>query len=117
MRGIPDFASFIRATKLQRRGAQHMGAAAGRYRVARKKPRRDLGPAEILDLAKTQPPEPRMKCGSVKMVAELFADRPDPCNQRLMHGTPARFGHRIGRIDIIEHDLSAARQPGHETER
>src|SRR5205085_1250947 len=87
------------------------------YRAARKKPRRDLRPADILDLVKTQRPQPRMKRGGVKMVAELLADRRDPRNQRLMHGAPARFGHRIRRIDVIENDLRATRQSGNETER
>src|SRR5947209_8431092 len=100
-----------------RRRAQHMRAAAGRYRTAGKESCRNFGPAEILDIAKTQRRQPRMKHVAVKMVAELFAYRRDPRDQRLMHGAPAPLGHRIRRIDIIEHDMRAARQSGDEAER
>src|SRR5689334_3936991 len=84
--GVPDCAKFIigrafarpggsiRATKLHRRGAQHMGAAAGQCRTVREEPCRDLGPAEVFQLAKTQRLQPRMKRVAVKMAAELFTD-------------------------------------------
>src|SRR4051794_1492657 len=93
-----------------------MRASAGRYLAAAEETRRDLGPAEILDLAKTQRRQPRVK-RVVKMVAELFAYCGHPCDQRLMHGAPARFGHRLRWIDVIEYDMRAARQSGDETER
>ena len=53
-----------------------------------------------------------MKRVAVKMAAELFADRRDPRDQRLMHGAATRFGHTIRRIDIIEHDVRATRLIG-----
>src|SRR5436309_1204459 len=100
------------AANLDGRRAQHVGTSAGRDGAAWKETGRDLAPAEILDIVEAQRLKLRMEGVAVEMIAKLFAGRGHPRAQRLMHGAPAGFGHRIRWVDIIEHDVRAARQCG-----
>ena len=96
---------------------QNVRAAAGyRRSTLRKEARGDLRRTEIIDRAKAKRHQFGAKFVGVEVALDGFAKCRHPRDQRLMLGI-ARRTHRRHRIDVVEHDLGAARQSRDEIER
>src|ERR1051325_6407463 len=71
--------------------------------------RRDLGRAEVFDLAKPERSHPGDERLGFEVALEGFADGRDTGGERLVRGAALGLGQRIQRIDVVEDDLGAAR--------